>query len=1031
MFGSTSPFGASTSSPFGSSPSTNPFGTTVSSNPFGASQTTNLFGAKPFGSPTFGQTGSSLFGGTATGVFGVTQASPLVSSTPAFGSSSTPAFGTTSSPFGSGTSIFGQKPGTSFGGFGSTSGQTNPFGSTSFGQTQPAFGSQPFGSTTSTLFGSSTPAFGSTPSPAFGSSTPAFGASSTPAFGASSTPAFGASSTPAFGATALFGSGTSVFGQSTPAFAATSTPAFGSTSVFGSGSAASPFSVQNAPAFSSTPPLTFGSAGTPFSGQRGGSRAVPYAVTNDADAGVSGQIGKLMTISAMPAYKNKSPEELRWEDYQAGDKGGPSTVGQLPATGIFGQATSPSPFSISTSSAFSQPSTPNPFAASNSNIFTPKPSSVPAFGTPNTSSVFGSGSAFATPQSPFGSASTTPFSTGTTSPFGLSSTISSFTPGSSSAFGSAFGSSTSGAFGSTNPMFSSTPAFASSSPFAGGSSSFALSNPFGGSQASGSLFPTAQSFGTSTPAFGNSAPTFGSNIFGSTSSSLFQPTKPAGLGQTMPSTFGGFQSSSPGQTTGAFGFAGLGQSQLAMSTPFAVSPPTGFGQNYFTQQAVTNVPVSNPFGTLPAMPHISIERSGGTGPSVQYGISSMPVSDKPTQIRTTSLLTPRHITQRSKIRMQARRYHPKKDSPKVSFFSDSEETSNIPKADALFVPRENPRALFIRQPDRLPITHANANLNAEEVATPVKRDGKQIIAEQFDPKELATDERANFMEEPDSPLDGCPSPSFEGAGMHNNSLLSKSTEKAPSSKCFLKENGFHSEYNFRGNGYISIAGHRAGEAAIAYEHGADIEALMPKLRHSEYYVAPRIQELAAKERAEPGYCRKVRDFVVGRCGYGFVKFLGETDVRGLDLESIIQFNKCEVLVYMDESKKPPIGVGLNKPAEITLLNVKCVDKKTGQDYLEGPEVDKFEKRLKRKTEDQGAEFISYNAAKGEWRFRVEHFSRYAFSEVENACLLATGLMGISMWPLFPGSCGFSPVEFSKWEKNHIDAGGCIKELHGP
>jgi hypothetical protein len=43
----------------------------------------------------------------------------------------------------------------------------------------------------------------------------------------------------------------------------------------------------------------------------------------------------------------------------------------------------------------------------------------------------------------------------------------------------------------------------------------------------------------------------------------------------------------------------------------------------------------------------------------------MQVSDKPPEVRVNSLLTPRSISQRSKIRMHARRYHPKKDSPKV------------------------------------------------------------------------------------------------------------------------------------------------------------------------------------------------------------------------------------------------------------------------------------------------------------------------------------------------------------------------------
>lgn len=65
----------------------------------------------------------------------------------------------------------------------------------------------------------------------------------------------------------------------------------------------------------------FGQAG--FGGQRGGSRVTPYAPTTEPDAG-SGSTqaaGKLESISAMPVYKDKSHEELRWEDYQLGDKG--------------------------------------------------------------------------------------------------------------------------------------------------------------------------------------------------------------------------------------------------------------------------------------------------------------------------------------------------------------------------------------------------------------------------------------------------------------------------------------------------------------------------------------------------------------------------------------------------------------------------------------------------------------------------------------------------------------------------------------
>ncbi|XVF47590.1 hypothetical protein PTKIN_Ptkin03bG0121900 [Pterospermum kingtungense] len=64
---------------------------------------------------------------------------------------------------------------------------------------------------------------------------------------------------------------------------------------------------------------------------------------------------------------------------------------------------------------------------------------------------------------------------------------------------------------------------------------------------------------------------------------------------------------------------------------------------------------------------------------------------------------------------------------------------------------------------------------------------------------------------------------------------------------------------------MTLSGRGAGEAAnIVYDHGADIEALMPKPRRSDYYTEPRIQELVAKGRAEPRYCRRAKNFVVGR-----------------------------------------------------------------------------------------------------------------------------------------------------------------------
>ncbi|KAK4489244.1 hypothetical protein RD792_005041 [Penstemon davidsonii] len=1004
MFGS-NPFGQSSSSPFGSQPA---FGqnNNASSNPFAP---------KPFGStsPFGSQSGGSIFGGMSTGVFGAQSSQPL-GSTSVFGASSSPAFGSSAPAFGatSGSSVFGQKP--TFGGFGSSTAQTSPFGGSSFQQSQPAFGSNLFGSTTpfgapsQPSFGSSsspafgaqsasafggTSAFGSTPNPTFGSTsggfgmssspfgsnTPAFGASSSPAFGASSSPAFGASSSPAFGAssTPAFGaSSTPAFGAtSTPAFGASSAPAFGASSAPAFGSSSTPFNFgsspafgQSTPAFGSSPFGTTSSFGvqsasfgaqttTPtfgqsaFGGQRGGSRVSPYSPTPETDGATGTQPGKLESISAMQVYKDKSHEELRWEDYQLGDKGGPAPAGQSTAAVGFGSsgigASATPAFGQSSANPFSSTTSPNPFAPKTPAFNNPGfgSSSTPAFGsspfgTSNTSNLFGSTSSATS--SLFGP-TTQAFGANTTSPSLFSSSTSAF--GSPSLFGPASAQSSGLNFGNSqsSPLFqSSTPALTQSSPFGQTSSTF-------GQTASG--FGQSNLF--STPSSG-----FGGNLF-STSSSLLSNSNPSAFGQATPNLATPFQSAQPAQSSGGFSFNNFGQSQAAGTSGFG-STPGMFGQSAFGQSsgsqnimAAQAAPVTNPFGTLPAMPQMSIGRAG-TSPSIQYGISSLPVVERSVPVRISSLLTSRHISQR-RIRLPVRKYHPKTDGVKVPFFNDDEETPSTPKADALFVPRENPRALVIRPLEQWP-SRASAEKTTRSKATVIAVHENGDV--RFDVHPNINGHRTEFKEAVHA--EGPTENGVKGGNQKSNGVV--------------HEDGLSTENG--GDSYITLTGHRAGEAAIVYEHGADIEALMPKLRHSDYYTEPRIQELAAKERAEPGFSRHVKDFVVGRHGYGSIKFFGETDVRRLDLESLVQFNNREVIVYMDESKKPPIGQGLNKPAEVTLLNIKCFDKRTGQQYTEGPRIDKYKEMLKRKAEDQGAEFVSYDPVKGEWKFRVHHFSKY-------------------------------------------------------
>lgn len=152
-----------------------------------------------------------------------------------------------------------------------------------------------------------------------------------------------------------------------------------------------------------------------------------------------------------------------------------------------------------------------------------------------------------------------------------------------------------------------------------------------------------------------------------------------------------------------------------------------------------------------------------------------------------------------------------------------------------------------------------------------------------------------------------------------------------------------------------------------------VEALLPTLRSVDYYMEPCLMDLAAREVMDPGYCSRVLDFTVGRFGYGCVKFLGKTDVRRLNLDHIVKFNRHEVIVYEDENAKPMVGQGLNKPAEVSLtLKLKLLDFNKGR-------INDVVEKLRESMERQGAEFISFDPVIGEWKFLVCHFSRFGLS----------------------------------------------------
>ncbi|KAL4137953.1 hypothetical protein PRIC2_001463 [Phytophthora ramorum] len=143
----------------------------------------------------------------------------------------------------------------------------------------------------------------------------------------------------------------------------------------------------------------------------------------------------------------------------------------------------------------------------------------------------------------------------------------------------------------------------------------------------------------------------------------------------------------------------------------------------------------------------------------------------------------------------------------------------------------------------------------------------------------------------------------------------------------------------------------------------------PVLKNRDYYTIPSYERLQAMTDAE---LSQVEKFTVGCRGLGAVEWIGKTDVRSLDIDGLVFFEKKEVIVYKDDKKKHELGKGLNKPAIVELLGIFPPRKSTS------PE--KYKERVKQRTQDIGATYLDYSLDKGIWRFRVEHFSRYGFED---------------------------------------------------
>jgi len=128
---------------------------------------------------------------------------------------------------------------------------------------------------------------------------------------------------------------------------------------------------------------------------------------------------------------------------------------------------------------------------------------------------------------------------------------------------------------------------------------------------------------------------------------------------------------------------------------------------------------------------------------------------------------------------------------------------------------------------------------------------------------------------------------------------------------------------------------------------------------------PDITTMSAEE------IRRVPELTVSRSAVGKVTFHGETDCTGLDFTRILKLEIGEVLVYPDSASKPPIGVGLNKPATVTMY--QCYPPSGNNMLRDARSQEKYKNKIRTMTEEKRAQFIDYDCHSGIWKFSVDHF----------------------------------------------------------
>ncbi|XP_067841675.1 nuclear pore complex protein Nup98-Nup96 isoform X2 [Heptranchias perlo] len=889
-----------------------------------------MFNKSQFGASTFGNTS-----GFTTSAFGQNTA------TPGFGG-----FGATTAGFGAATNAGG-------GLFGST--QNKPgglFGSSGFGQPATSSANAGFGfgtSTSNSLFGGTSTGglFSNQQSNAFTQNKPAGG----------------------------FGT----FGTST-----TGGGLFGTTST-----ASNPFGGTSGTLFGGTTFSTAAPTGTTVKFNP------PTGTDTMVKSGVSTNIStKHQCITAMKEYETKSLEELRLEDYTAGRKGpqaplggggglfGTSTATSSAGTGLFGATpanatggfnfgqnktgfgTSTGAFGTATGGLFGQ-AQPQPTTG----LFGNKPFGL-ATTTPNTGFSFGNTNTMGQPN-------TSSMSLFGTAPVSQSGGI--FGTNTNTSTGTAFGAGT-GLFGNTNAAFANVGAGLFANKPTGFGTATTTASTFG--TAGAGLFGNKPNLtigaGANTSNFGFGANAATGGLFGNKPAA---GTLGTALGAGFGSALGAGQTSLFGNTQPKLG-AALGAGAFGATAFNAANAGVGFGAPQVpvcltdpnasaTQQAVLQQQLSalayTPFGDSPLFrnpmvdPKKKEERLKPTNPAAQKALTT------PTHYK----LTPRPATRVRPKALQAT------GSTKSQLFDGLDDDEPSSPSNGIFLPRKSIKKLMLKSMNNSPLYSPILSKEPDDLASP---------SEYPENGENEQESRLEREEDDHHEVNKCYTNTIVKPIPQTPEGLSSNKHQTSTMDDTIAEMNLRN--NVR-NGALEGSSEDTSfiDGSLQEEQEAEVDDQLPPhpagivLTRVGYYTIPSMDELAQQLTNENGECI-VENFTIGRKGYGSIYFPGVVNLTNMNLDEIAHVRKKEVIVYLDDEKKPPVGEGLNRRAEVTLDGVWPTDKTT-RCLIKSPErlmEMGFEERLENCSRKQGARFLEYRSETGSWVFEVAHFSKYGLQD---------------------------------------------------